>query len=202
MEFWFFIAVSVGVIIVPGPNVLVIVSTSLSHGVWHGFRSVTGTSLAMILQLVIAGVATTWLVDALVSGFFWLKWIGVGYLVYLGIGHIRQSFMDSGDTQEPSAVATFARGFWVSLTNPKTILFFSAFLPQFVDPAASYSAQIVLLSAIFWLLAVVLDSSYVILAGKIHPLLRTQRLSRYRNGITGSLFLGAGTVLALSKSDQ
>ena len=87
----------------------------------------------------------------------------------------------------------------MSLTNPKTILFFSAFLPQFASSGSSYHLQIALLSLIFWLLAIALDSSYAVLSDKLSSLLKSKELANYQNGASGVLYIGAGTVLATTK---
>jgi len=197
MEIAAFILVSIGIIIVPGPNVLVVVSTSIAHGKVRGLQTVAGTSTAMLIQLGIAALGTSWFVSALANGFVWLKWLGVIYLLYLGVSHL---FAVRGAAKtQISAVGTFRRGFWVSLTNPKTILFFSAFLPQFTTPAISYPLQIAALSSIFWLLAVVLDSGYALLAHKLSAILKAKNLTKYQHGVSGALYLSAGTMLAATK---
>lgn len=198
MELLIFILVSIGIIIIPGPNVFVVVSTSISHGKLRGLQTVAGTSTAMIIQLLIAALGTAWFVAELSTGFVWLKWAGVLYLVYLGIGHLINAVSKS----KPAAITgfgSFHRGFWVSLTNPKTILFFSAFLPQFALGAESYLQQITLLSVIFWLLATALDSAYALLASKLAHLLRNRKLSKVKNIFSGLLYLGAGATLAATK---
>lgn len=197
MEIILFILISIGLIIVPGPNVLVIMSTSISHGKIRGLQTVSGTSTAMLIQLIIAAIGTSWLVASLAEGFHWLKWIGVGYLFYLGVSNL---FFQHGSETELSGIGSFHRGFWVSLTNPKTILFFSAFLPQFVTDQSSYYWQIIYLSSLFWLLAVVLDSGYAILASRLSTFLKGRKLLRMSRYTSGVLYLGAGTVLAATKN--
>jgi len=200
MEILLFILVSIGIIIVPGPNVLVIVSNCISHGRLRGLQTVAGTSTAMIAQLFIAGVGTSWLVSTLASGFLWLKWAGVLYLCYLGFNHLK-SAVQKTEHMSVSGIGSFHRGFWVSLTNPKTILFFSAFLPQFVSPSEPYLGQIALLSSIFWILAVVLDSSYALLADKLASMLGS-RFSTTQNYFSSALYLGASATLAATKHGQ
>ena len=197
MEILAFILVSIGVIILPGPNVLVIVSTSIAHGKIRGLQTVAGTSTAMLIQLGIAALGTSWFVSTLTSGFVWLKWLGVVYLLYLGVSHL----LATGNSVKTdiSAVGTFQCGFWVSLTNPKTILFFTAFLPQFTTTAISYHLQIAVLSIIFWLSAVALDSAYALLAHKLTSIVKTKRLVNYQHGASGVLYIGAGTILATTK---
>ena len=198
MEILVFILVSSGIIIIPGPNVLVVVSTSIVHGKVRGLQTVAGTSTAMLVQLCVAALGTSWFVSTLANGFVWLKWLGVIYLFYLGVRHLL--YIRNTTKSQISAVGTFQHGFWVSLTNPKTILFFSAFLPQFTTPASSYQLQIAALSLIFWLLAVVMDSGYALLAHKLSSILKTKNLSKYQHGVSGVLYLGAGTILATTKN--
>lgn len=190
-----FLLVSAIVIAVPGPNVLVIISTTLVSGRRRGLQTVVGTTLAMIVQLAIAAVGTTLLLATLSQGLIWLKWCGVAYLLFLGVNSL-YSFYTHKKSERPSAAASIQRGFWVSLTNPKTILFFSAFLPQFANSYNAYLPQIAILSASFLLLAVTMDSGYVLLAARLKWLLDSKDIDRISNGVSGTLFIGAGGLLA------
>lgn len=194
-----FLIVSFVLIVVPGPNVLVIVSTSIAHGKSRGLQTVAGTTLAMALQLIIAGVGTAWFIEILTEGFRYLKWLGAIYLLYLAARHLKQAVFSRETSREITASATFARGFLVSSTNPKTILFFSAFLPQFVSSGENYLQQIGLLSLIFLLLAALLDSCYAILSSKLQSLLLRHNVARLQNGLSGLLFLGASAWLAATR---
>jgi len=198
MDILTFILVSFGLLVIPGPTVIALTSTSISHGRVRGLQALAGSSTAMILQLCIAAVGTSWLINSMAEGFFWLKWFGVLYLVYLGIKQLYTMYKPVKATI--SSAGSFGRGFFVSLTNPKTILFFSAFLPQFADSSMAYLPQIALLSLIFWCLAFVLDCSFVILASKVSPLLQSDRSAKYQNGVSGTLYLGAGALLANTKA--
>lgn len=189
-----FILVSLMVIAMPGPNILVIVSTSLTAGRVRGLQTVIGTSLAMVLQLAIAALGTTGLLTLLNNGLRWLKWAGVIYLLYLAITAFRQ--MVKPQAVQVSGLGSFQKGFWVSLTNPKTIFFFGAFLPQFVSDGQNYLLQISLLSATFWVLAVIIDSSYAIMSAKARVLLSSSRFQKLQNGLTGTLYLSASALLA------
>ena len=195
-----FLATSLVLIILPGPNVLVIVSTSLTYGSKRGLQTVLGTSSAMLIQLVIAALGTTWLVTSLMQGFQWVRWLGIVYLLYLGIDHIRKMLRQSNnDAATLTACGTFSRGFVVSLTNPKTILFFSAFFPQFVVNNGLYFLQITVYSITFLILAMLLDSLYAILAAKMNSIYQGQHLHKLHHGVSGTLFIGAATWLALMK---
>ena len=128
-----FILISSAVIVIPGPNVLVIVATSLTQGRARGMQTVAGTLGAMAIQLLVAAQGTALLAEALSEAFMWLKWIGAGYLVYLGCRRLRAAAApkQSVSPEVGTGTGSFSRGFVVGITNPKTILFFGAFLPQF-----------------------------------------------------------------------
>lgn len=198
-----FVLTSVLLIIVPGPNVSLIVANSLSHGPRHALATVAGTTVAMSIQLAVtcAGVAS--LMALLAQGFEWLRWIGVAYLIYLGIKQWRTFALDQNvrATRETSRQRLFWQGFLVALTNPKTLLFYAAFLPQFVDPALAAGPQIVLLCVSFVVLAVILDGSYALLAGRMRGLLLQPRRARWLGRITGGFLIGAGVGLALARKN-
>jgi len=191
-----FIFTAIAVIVMPGPNVLVIISTSISHGTKRGLQTVLGTSSAMIIQLVVAALGTTMFVESISTGFELLRWFGVAYLIYLGMSQLFSLVQKTCDKPQVTGKATFRRGFIVSLTNPKTILFFSAFLPQFVSPNGEYINQIIIFSTTFLILATMLDSLYAILAGRIRGVLQGDRIQKTQKVLSGILYLGAGTWLA------
>jgi threonine/homoserine/homoserine lactone efflux protein len=191
-----FMLISVGLILIPGPNVLVIVSTSLAHGRVRGLQTVAGTTFAMAIQIAIAAVGTAWFIRFVAEGFYILKWMGIAYLLYLGWSHLKRACYPSSAPLRLTVSGTFARGFLVSLTNPKTILFFTAFLPQFVSAEGNYAQQVSILSATFVILAALLDSCYAILAATLHPLLAQQNHLKIQHGIIGILYLGASAWLS------
>ncbi|SMF24275.1 Threonine/homoserine/homoserine lactone efflux protein [Alteromonadaceae bacterium Bs31] len=197
MKMLTFTLISAAIILVPGPNVLVIISTSISHGKIRGLQTVAGTSAAMLVQLILAALATTWLVNALTKGFSLLKWMGVLYLIYLGLGQIL-GFASGGKTAS-NGVTTFQRGFLVSITNPKTLLFFSTYLPQFTNEEGHYLYQIAVLSLIFWAMAISLDSAYALTSSKLAAKLESQVSRRRVECLGGFLYLGAGAALAATK---
>lgn len=194
-----FLPVSLGVIAIPGPNVLVIVSTSVLHGKRRGLQTVAGTSLAMAIQLFVVGIGTSWFISVLTDGLSLLKWLGVAYLCYLGLMHLKKAMHREEVPLQLSASASFVRGFTVSLTNPKTMLFFSAFLPQFVSSPEHYAFQISFLSITFLLMAVLLDSCYAIFTVRLKSILGDWPGGRIRDAVSSLLFLGAGAWLAASR---
>lgn len=202
MDSWLYIAfilTSAALIVVPGPNVLVIVSTTISHGTKRGIQTVLGTSSAMLIQLLIAALGTAWFVETVTQGFEWLRWLGATYLIYLGLQHLFKVYQPHKDEKAISASSTFTRGFLVSLTNPKTILFFGAFLPQFASPNGDYTTQILVLSATFLCLATLLDALYAIAAGRVRNYIQSPRAIQLQHGLSGILFMGAGAWLAFAR---
>lgn len=195
-----FIAACVVLIAIPGPNVALIVANSVAHGARYGLMTVAGTASAMVLQLALVVLGASALLGMLANLFDWLRWLGVAYLVWLGVRTWRAAATDLAGTQaEPRSMASiFSRGFAVSLTNPKTLLFYAAFLPQFVgigDGEATY--QLLLLAGTFLVVAVLLDGAWALLAGRLRSLLQAR--ARLRNRITGGLLIGAGVGLAFAR---
>ncbi|MFN4013722.1 MAG: LysE family translocator [Reyranella sp.] len=195
-----FVAASVLLIVVPGPNVALIVANSVAHGARYGLMTVAGTASAMVLQLALVVLGASALLGLLAGLFDWLRWLGVAYLLWLGLRTWRAAASDlSGIAAEPrSAAAIVTRGFLVSLTNPKTLLFYAAFLPQFVSAdRGAITDQLLLLSVTFIVVAVLLDAGWALLAGRLRFLLQAR--ARLRNRLTGGLLMGAGVGLALAR---
>lgn len=199
-SFLAFTFISTLFIVSPGPNVLVIVATTLGHGRGRGTTTVMGTSSAMAIQLLIAALSTSALLALVNGSLSWLQWAGVAYLAFLGLRAIRR-WQRREQAPKLSGLGSFRRGFLVSLTNPKTILFFAAFLPQFVSESAPYLQQIALLSVWFWLLATLLDLAYVQLAGLLRKRIERWLANGTEHGVAATLYLSASGLLALSSGD-
>jgi threonine/homoserine/homoserine lactone efflux protein len=125
-------------ILLPGPTVTLLVATSLAFGARRALMTLAGTSAAIALQLLITTFGMGSLLLMLAAGFEWLRWAGVLYLLWLGVRQWRARPVALEDI-DPAAVSTrrlFWRGFAVSATNPKTLLFYAASLPQFLEPGA------------------------------------------------------------------
>src|SRR5437870_2142956 len=126
-----FVLATTILVLIPGPNVSLIVANSLSYGPRYSIVTVAGTSSAMLIQLTLTvfGMSSTM---AILAGWFeWLRWIGVAYLIWLGVGYWRMAATSLPDRAAPRTGRglLFWQGFAVSLTNPKTLLFYAAFLP-------------------------------------------------------------------------
>lgn len=195
-----FVAASALLIAIPGPNVALIVANSVAHGARYGLMTVAGTASAMVVQLALVVLGASAVLGLLAELFDGLRWLGVAYLVWLGMRIWRSAAMDLRATAaEPRALpAIFIRGFAVSLTNPKTLIFYAAFLPQFVRADAGDARhQLLVLAGTFLVVAVLLDGTWALLASRLSGLLRAR--ARLRNRLTGGLLIGAGIGLAFAR---
>jgi threonine/homoserine/homoserine lactone efflux protein len=194
-----FIAAVTVLMLIPGPNVALIVANSVAHGSRYGLLTVAGTSTAMVLQLALVALGMTPLLAALGAWFELLRWVGVAYLVLLGIKEWRAPAVDLTTTrpERKSPRAMFTRALLVSMTNPKTLLFYGAFFPQFITAGHALLPQVALLSATFVAIAVLVDGSWALAAARACHLLATR--GRLRNRIAGGMLIGAGAVLAAAR---
>ncbi len=193
-----FVVAATVLIVVPGPNVMLIVAHSLGHGPRRALMTVAGTNVCQAIQLAIICVGMASILLFLAPWFEWLRWAGVAYLIFLGVREWRaRPAPANAPSDAASARACFWQGFIVSATNPKTLLFYAAFFPQFVDPALPPAFQMVVLSVTFVAIALVFDGSYALLAGRARRWFVNERRQRVRNRVTGTLLIGAGLGLAI-----
>jgi threonine/homoserine/homoserine lactone efflux protein len=193
-----FVVAAAVLILIPGPNVSLIVANAIAHGTRYGLLTVAGTSSAIAVQLVLVALGLTATLDILAGWFEWIRWIGVAYLLYLGIRQWTAAPVDLARTRpQPRSFRAIAlRGFLISLTNPKTLLFYGAFFPQFLSPEAPIAPQVALLSLTFLGIAAALDGAWALLAGRVRGVLAIR--GRLRNRLSGGFLMCAGIGLALA----
>ncbi|HEX4153626.1 MAG TPA: LysE family translocator [Steroidobacteraceae bacterium] len=195
--------------ITPGPAVLYLVTRTLSQGRAAGLSSIGGVALGNLGNAVAASLGLAVIFSVSARAFTLVKLFGAAYLVYLGVKQLRRRADtpggDNGAAGTASAAGARARafldGFWVALLNPKTALFFAAFLPQFIDPGnpASPLVQSLSLAAVFIVVAVCTDTLYVLAAGNLDARLVTLRGSRaLGRRIAGVSYIALGLFLAWS----
>ena len=191
------ISATILLVLIPGPNVALIVANSLRHGLRAGLVTAAGTTagLAVQLLLVVAGMAA--LIDVAATALVWIKWLGVAYLLYLGIRTWNEPADDLTQIGPQSTKGAFWRGFGLAVINPKTLLFNAAFLPQFVGDAAGAGAQLSVLSAVFLAVIVIGDGLWALTAASARSWIR--QFGALRNRLTGGFLVGAGVGLALSR---
>lgn len=195
-----FAAATAVLILIPGPIVTLTIANSLRWGTRSGLMTIAGTSVATAVLLAAGGFGMAWVFATLGEWFQVLRWIGAAYLVWLGLRHWFER--GHGLEEHPEARrgrSIFWQGFLVSITNPKTILFYAAFFPQFMNPAAPAGPQLAALSVTFLIIAVIIDGAYAVLAGRLRPWLTGERRGRLRNRITATLLIGTGLALAFAR---
>ena len=188
------------IVIVPGPTVTVIIANSLRDGTKAGLLNVAGTQTGLVPMLLIVALGLETVVSFMAHAFFWVKFAGAAYLVYLGYRLLR-SDGDIGDVSKVRRprIGYFWQGFVVIWSNPKALLFFGAFIPQFVDPGAgSTFQQTVILGLVFMAVATVFDSIYALVAGKAGAILTRSRV-RFVERLSGFVLIGGGIWLATLK---
>ena len=187
----------------PGPGVLYIVTRTLAQGRRAGLASVAGVALGNLGNALAASLGLAALLAVSTPAFELVKYTGAAYLVWLGIKALRTPVAAAGaDTAvAPPRRDILRDGFVVALLNPKTALFFAAFLPQFIDPAGAPIAQTALLGAAFVAIAACTDTAYVLAAGAAAPALgqlgRAGTISRW---LTAAIYIGLGVFTAASGS--
>lgn len=180
-------------VIIPGPNVALIVANSLQYGHRAGVTTALGTTVGVALQLVlvVAGMAALvgWAADTLI----WVRWAGVAYLIWLGIQTWRRPASELVTVEATPTV--FLKGCLLAAVNPKTLLFNAAFLPQFTGDGSA--GQFVMAGAVFLAVLLVGDIGWALFASSARKLLT--RYSHWRNRATGAFLMAAGLGLALSR---
>jgi len=182
-------------VIIPGPNVALIVANSIRYGIRMGAVTVLGTTVGVGIQLVMVVLGVAAVVELVAEALIWIRWAGVAYLVYLGIRTWNEPASDLSAVS--AAPAMFWRGCMIAAINPKTLLFNAAFLPQFIATDGSAGMQLAVVAAVFLTVLLVGDMLWALTAGSARQLL--SRYSSTRNRVTGGFLVVAGVGLALSR---
>lgn len=194
-----FVAASVLLLISPGPTVMLVTSYALSQGRRSAWFTATGVGLGDLtaLSLSLAGLGAVLAASA--AAFTALKWLGAAYLIYLGVRMWRQggSWAPEQEGRAVSGLTMLGRAYMVTALNPKSIVFFVAFLPQFVRVQAPVLPQLAILGATFIFLAVINAVLYAQAAGSLAHLLRRPRARRGLDRLGGGVLVGAGLLTAL-----
>jgi threonine/homoserine/homoserine lactone efflux protein len=187
-------------LVVPGPAVTYVISRSIGHGRAAGLVSVLGIVVGTLLHVTAATLGLSALLASSVLAFQFIKYLGAAYLIYLGIRTLRRddSQLLQAASSERRLLRIFAQGVLVNLLNPKTALFFLAFLPQFVDPSLGHpSLQIFQLGVLFALMGWISDSVWAVLAGTVAERFRSSfRLRRAQRNVSGGALIALGLASA------
>ncbi|GII82821.1 RhtB family transporter [Sphaerisporangium siamense] len=197
-----FAAAALALLLVPGPAVVYIVTRSVAQGRSAGLVSVAGVHTGSAVHVVAAALGLSALLAASATAFTLVKYLGAAYLVWLGLRKLlsRPGGEAERVTRSASRPRLFAEGFVVNVLNPKTAIFFLAFLPQFTDPARGpVAAQIALLGAIWIVLGMASDGTYALLSAALAGRLRRSATATRRLDVaSGVVYLGLGAVAAFA----
>ena len=201
-KLYLFMGAALALLLVPGPAVLYITARSASQGRMAGLVSVLAIETANFLQAAAAALGLSAILLSSALAFDMVKYLGAAYLVYLGIRRLLASEDEEADgaVKRESLSRIYWQGFAVNILNPKTALFFLAFLPQFVDPArGNVIGQNLLLGAVFVGMAIVTDSLYALLASsRASKLTGNRRIQRGGRYFAGLVYIGLGITTALT----
>jgi homoserine/homoserine lactone efflux protein len=186
--------------VIPGPTVTLIVANSLTHGSRAGLLNVLGTQFGLGLMMLVLAVGLTSIIATMGIWFDWLRLIGAAYLIWIGWKLLRSSGGIGQQADAPRPRGGFVlQGFLVLLGNPKALLWFGAFIPQFVDPSTDYVRQVVLLGLTAMAAAALSDGGYALLAGGARNVMSKSR-ARLISRVGGVCLMGGGVWLALARA--
>jgi threonine/homoserine/homoserine lactone efflux protein len=195
-----FVLATSAMIALPGPSVLLTVAHGISFGGLRALFTVAGATLGIAVQLMIAAVGLTSLLNIVAGTFEWLRWAGAAYLVYLGI----KQWQGANDplvveTSQVSGKNLFIQGVVVTVPNPKSLFFIAAFLPQFIDTTRPLGVQIAIIVPTFLVITFGVTSIWALIGGKASGILKRQHAVRPILRTAGVLMIVAGMGLALAR---
>jgi threonine/homoserine/homoserine lactone efflux protein len=205
-QLYFFLGASLALLLVPGPAVLYITARSANQGRLAGLVSVLAIETANFLQAVAATLGLSAILLSSALAFDVVKYLGAAYLIYLGVRKlmISEEGPENGEIKQESLSRIYWQGFVINLLNPKTALFYFAFLPQFVDPAkGNVTTQTLFLGALFVGMAFITDSLYALVASSLADKLRgSKNFQKGQRYFAGLVYVGLGITTALTGSKK
>ena len=194
-----FVVACIALALLPGPIVSLLIANGLRHGTRAALINVAGAQAGLAIVIGIVAVGLTSLMATMGYWFDWVRLAGAAYLIWIGIGMLRaKGSLASTEPSAPPRGGFFLQGFVVLLSNPKVLVFFGAFIPQFVDMKGDYFSQVALLGATFMVIAGITDAMYAILAGRARAFLSVHR-QRLLSRVSGMFMIGGGVWLAFTR---
>src|SRR5882724_7770504 len=193
-----FFLITVVLVVTPGPIVTLVIATGASQGTCAALTTVVGTTLGNALLIAAIAFGLSWVIRNAAVLFEILRWAGAAYLIWLGI----QAWRHAGERSTaapPGGHVHVLRGFAVALSNPKTIAFFTAFLPQFIDPSLPVERQLAVMCAISVVLAAFTDSGWAVAAGFGRAWFMTTWRAKLLGRLSGVALIGGGLWLSLAR---
>ncbi len=189
-------------VLMPGPIVTLVIANSLSGGTRSGLTTVAGASCGNAILLGATAVGLVAFFTLLREIFQAVRWVGALYLIWLGLKAWRSREARGpamAVSAKPSGRAVFLQGFLIAITNPKALLFYIAFLPQFIDPHRTAGPQLLLMIGTMILMALLSDSAYALLAGRVRGWFTSAERRRMQSRISGTLLICVGCGLLLAR---
>ncbi len=198
-----FVAATSIMIALPGPSVLLTVAHSISFGWKHGISTVAGATMGIAVQLVIAAVGLTSLLNVATEAFVWLRLAGATYLIYLGIRQWRSTNKPVDlNTSSTSKKNVFVQGLVTTIFNPKSLIFIAAFLPQFISTSHPLGVQFMIIVPTFLVITFTVTSVWALVAGKLRGFLKSHRALKTVSRTSGGLMILAGLGLILARKGK
>jgi threonine/homoserine/homoserine lactone efflux protein len=196
-----FVAACIALALVPGPVVTLLIANGLRHGTRAALINIAGVQAGLAIAIGIVAVGLTSLMATMGYWFDWVRLVGAAYLVWLGIKLIRSPVegVKADAPPPPPRGGFFLQGMVVLLSNPKMLVFFGAFLPQFMDMNQDHISQVTLLGVTFMVTAGLSDAAYALLAGRARKFFSARR-TRLVSRISGGFMIGGGVWLALTRA--
>jgi len=193
-----FLLITLVLVVVPGPIVTLVISTGATRGTRPAQITVAGSTAGNALLIGGIALGLSIVIQHAAVIFEWLRWIGAAYLIWLGI----QAWRHAGSAAAvapPRGHVYFRRGFLVAISNPKTIAFFTAFLPQFVDPALPAGHQLVVMCSVVIAMATLTDCAWGVVAGAGRSFFLQRLSTKWLGRLSGTVLIGGGIWLSLAR---
>jgi homoserine/homoserine lactone efflux protein len=195
-----FLLVEAALCLTPGPAVLLVLSQSLTHGALKGVNSIAGILAGNTFYFILSATGVGAILLASYDLFFAIKWIGAAYLVWLGVsaflGRSKALSIRRGEAEAVANSRLFLNGLVLQLSNPKALVFFTALLPQFINPRAAIIPQVAILALTSVVIEFLVQMFYATLAGRASHLALEPRFARITERVSGALLIGAGVGMA------
>jgi threonine/homoserine/homoserine lactone efflux protein len=195
-----FVAACIALALLPGPVVTLMIANGLRYGTRAALVNIAGVQIGLAIMIGIVAIGLTSLMATMGYWFNWVRFAGAAYLVWLGIRLIRAPVAEvTAEAPPPPRGGFFLQGLLVLLSNPKVLVFFGAFIPQFMDMNQDHVSQVTLLGITFMIIAGMTDAIYAVLAGRARRFFSARR-TRLLSRVSGGFMIGGGLWLALTRA--
>src|ERR1700710_1365255 len=196
-----FVAACIALALLPGPVVTLLIANGLRHGTRAALVNIAGVQTGLAIVIGIVAVGLTSLMATMGYWFDWVRFAGAAYLVWLGYNEFPSPVegYNPDEPPPPPRGGFFLQGFFVLLSNPKVLVFFGAFIPQFMDMSKDHFSQVLLLGFTFMVIAGITDAMYALLSGRARSIFSARR-TRLLSRVSGGFMIGGCIWLALTRA--